>query len=400
MPSNRPGSAQSQAPASVEATESDVTTRRYFSNASGRRVNTACVVLETLHYQYPDLHIVICPEFGCNLLAFAAAGHARAELLDNEAARFPESLKSKIYVPSQRRLDDEEGRLITRVDWGKFAYEWGDDKFILYLADGRDGMTSYPDVRNFYVLAKEKGRAEALITAAGRWSSELQEEVWVFDQGNWEKSKELFESVMKSSWDNVILDKEMKDAIISDHLTFFESRESYQKLRVPWKRGLLYHGPPGNGKTISIKSTMKMLWELKKPVVTLYVRSLSSVSFIPVPLPPSRGGKVSLMILFCQWGGPEYSIQSIFAKARQLAPCYLVFEDIDTLITPSVRSYFLNEVDGLKSNDGIFMVGSTNHLDQLDPGISVSVSFLFRIRIINHYLYSILVSPLFFFLSY
>jgi len=35
-----------------------------------------------------------------------------------------------------------------------------------------------------------------------------------------------------------------------------------------------------------------------------------------------------------------------------------------------VRSYFLNEIDGLKSNDGILMVGSTNHLDQLDPGIA------------------------------
>lgn len=38
-----------------------------------------------------------------------------------------------------------------------------------------------------------------------------------------------------------------------------------------------------------------------------------------------------------------------------------------------MRSYFLNEVDGLKSNDGIFMIGSTNHLDRLDPGISVSL---------------------------
>ena len=62
----------------------------------------------------------------------------------------------------------------------------------------------------------------------------------------------------------------------------------------------------------------------------------------------------------------------IFAKARQFAPCYLIFEDLDSLVTDSVRSYFLNEIDGLKSNDGIFIVGSTNHLERLDPGISVS----------------------------
>lgn len=35
-----------------------------------------------------------------------------------------------------------------------------------------------------------------------------------------------------------------------------------------------------------------------------------------------------------------------------------------------MRSYFLNEIDGLKSNDGIFIIGSTNHLDRLDPGIA------------------------------
>lgn len=62
----------------------------------------------------------------------------------------------------------------------------------------------------------------------------------------------------------------------------------------------------------------------------------------------------------------------VFAKAREFAPCYLVFEDLDTIITDEVRSYFLNEVDGLKSNAGIFMIGSTNHLDRLDPGIAVS----------------------------
>jgi AAA+ superfamily predicted ATPase len=72
--------------------------------------------------------------------------------------------------------------------------------------------------------------------------------------------------------------------------------------------------------------------------------------------------------------GPEGALSEIFGKARQFAPCYLVLEDLDSIIDDTVRSYFLNEVDGIKNNDGIFMIGSTNHLERLDPGISVSAS--------------------------
>lgn len=93
---------------------------------------------------------------------------------------------------------------------------------------------------------------------------------------------------------------------------------------------------------------MHMLANKTPTIPTLYVRSLNS------------------------YMGPEYAIMSIFGKAREFAPCYLVLEDIDTIISDDVRSYFLNEVDGLKSNDGIFMIASTNHLERLDPGISVS----------------------------
>jgi SpoVK/Ycf46/Vps4 family AAA+-type ATPase len=143
-----------------------------------------------------------------------------------------------------------------------------------------------------------------------------------------------------------ILDADMKESIRSDVDRFFSSRETYQNLKVPWKRGIIYYGPPGNGKTISIKATMHTLYERKDPIPTLYVRSLSS------------------------FAGPEYSINQIFSLARRTAPCYLVFEDLDTIVSDNVRSYFLNEVDGIKRNDGILMLGSTNHLDRLDPGIS------------------------------
>ncbi|RYC56798.1 hypothetical protein CHU98_g9410 [Xylaria longipes] len=193
------------------------------------------------------------------------------------------------------------------------------------------------------------GRARARrvpAAGAGGWANELHGEVWVFDQGYWQKSAELFRSIMGASWDSVILDANMKRAIIEDHNSFFDSRDTYARLKVPWKRGVIYHGPPGNGKTISIKATMHMLYEREDPVPTLYVRTLASVY------------------------GPESALMAIFRKARQLAPCYLVFEDLDSIVSDQVRSYFLNEVDGLKNNDGIFMIGSTNHLDRLDPGIS------------------------------
>ena len=48
----------------------------------------------------------------------------------------------------------------------------------------------------------------------------------------------------------------------------------------------------------------------------------------------------------------------------------MVFEDLDSLITDRVKSFFLNEVDGLESNEGLMMLGSTNYLERLDAGIS------------------------------
>lgn len=49
-------------------------------------------------------------------------------------------------------------------------------------------------------------------------------------------------------------------------------------------------------------------------------------------------------------------IRSIFQRARAEAPCVLVLEDLDSLITDMNRSFFLNEVDGIEDNDGLLLV--------------------------------------------
>ena len=161
-----------------------------------------------------------------------------------------------------------------------------------------------------------------LLYEAGAWNHELHDEIYVFDGGFWQKSKELWEAVQKARWEDVILDEKMKTAIISDVENFFDNKETYERLKVPWKRGIIYYGPPGNGKTISIKAMVNTLYQRKDPIPTLYVKTLAS------------------------FGGPEYSINQIFTVARRTAPCYLVFEDLDSIVTDNVRSYFLNAVDG------------------------------------------------------
>ncbi|KAI0411056.1 ATPase [Xylaria grammica] len=327
----------------------DKTSDVWFQHSSGKRINTDTLIAQSLAQQHPSLRLTIAPPTnGLNLISYAQAGHASckaiAEKPGNNGTFAP--MTWTMYAPPRSRIDGDEGTLAEQIKFAKFEYIWRGHDFIVYVVDGRDGTEPYGGTTNHYVLSAEREHAEALLLAAGSWANELHGEVWVFDQGRWVKNAELFRSIMGASWDSVILDPDMKRAIIDDHISFFDSRETYARLKVPWKRGIIYHGPPGNGKTISIKATMHMLYARKKPIPTLYVRSLSS------------------------YGGPEYALMDIFQKSRQFAPCYLVFEDLDSIVSDQVRSYFLNEVDGLKSNDGIFMIGSTNHLDRLDPGIS------------------------------
>jgi len=81
---------------------------------------------------------------------------------------------------------------------------------------------------------------------------------------------------------------------------------------------------------------MRSLASRSHPIPTLYVKSL---------------GKS------CD----QDDVRSIFDKARETAPYLLVFKDIDSLVSDDIKSFFLNEVDGLERNDSIMIIGSTNY---------------------------------------
>ncbi|KAK1909185.1 hypothetical protein P3342_011263 [Pyrenophora teres f. teres] len=231
----------------------DMTSLSYFDNSSGKRVNTDVMLIEAIRTQYPDLDLVVAPQGRLNLLAYAAAGLADATPLEDVVKDpvYGPGVKLRSYMPPARRLDSAPGTMVERVIFGKYMYKWKDQEAILYVAEGRDGAGAYPTPIMHYILSNASHKVDELIKNATKWGSELHNEVWVFDGGYWLKSAELYNSVQKSSWDNVILDEDMKKSLIADVESFFDGQQTYEDLKVPWKRGVIYYGPPGNGKLLA-----------------------------------------------------------------------------------------------------------------------------------------------------
>ena len=334
----------------------------YEDHTSEKAKATEFVLSRSLKQHYPD-HYVTQVDSDCDLQGFASAGLANM-VLDDEADSYTASVG---YATNPFRLnrDREPGQVRSNEWFAKYKYTWDGTEFLYYVIrlKGQRGVEVY----QFLLSSRAQGltaqrltaETEALLRAVGMWSNTLHDELYVFDMGMWQKNKELWKSTEAATWDDVVLDPATKQGLIEDIEGFFDSRELYAELQVPWKRGIILHGLPGNGKTASIKAVISRLRKRGQgtdvdensiaqdsPIPSLYVKSFEDQ---------------------CQ--GPQYAIYRIFSRARRMAPCLLVFEDLDSLLTKRTRSYFLNEVDGLEANDGILMVGSTNHLDNLDPAI-------------------------------
>ena len=286
------------------------------------------------------------------LLDFARAGKASAKL-DVEGRKLLSWLK---YEPANEEYATKDGKFRDKVCFGRYEYQWNDKVFVVYTYCKYWDHDPQYDI-SYFILHKYEGdrivngrslAVNDLIAASSTHTNEVHEgDVLVWDDDSWTKDHKLWKSVQQAKWDNVILSNALKASLVQDVESFFDQKSHYDQLEVPWKRGILLHGLPGNGKSIAIKALMKGLsTRHPNPIPTLYVKS----------------GKGDY--------GTIWSIRKIFQKAREMTPCLLVFEDLDSLISEESRSFFLNEVDGMESNEGLMIIGSTNYLEKLDAGIT------------------------------
>jgi DNA replication protein DnaC len=195
--------------------------------------------------------------------------------------------------------------------------------------------------RHHWIIADERQTGEDFFRAVCEWSCEVRGEILVYHDGYFKKDKRLFNSIKSATFDNLILPDSLKQQIQNDFQQFFSSREIYERYQIPWKRGAIFIGPPGNGKTHSLKALIN---QLGKPC--LYIRSFKSDD-----------------------DTEEENMSEVFKRARMTAPCVLVLEDLDSMIDKNNRAFFLNELDGFNSNTGVVVLATTNHPEKLDSSI-------------------------------
>ena len=185
--------------------------------------------------------VTAIPTYNCPLREFAANGFASCEL-DTKTDSFA---SWRGYVPPTRRAGS--GGIGEAISFAKYHYKWNNEDFILYtVLLYAAGIVQYvlKERRDSEDTLGPSKAVDALIQAIGDWRSSIVDVIWVYDN-YWRPSRELWEEVQKASWDNVILDESMKKELTDVAHKFFDSKDVYEDLGVPWKRGLLFHGPPG-----------------------------------------------------------------------------------------------------------------------------------------------------------
>jgi transitional endoplasmic reticulum ATPase len=327
----------------------------YHRHVSGENTRSRSVVFDIIRAHYPLHYVVSVNPSGAEFIEFASAGHAKATLITDDD--YLE--RSRHYVgPQNGRTDGFRGGKVTdEIYFGQYRYEWDGKEYAIFKTTWKEGYQCdkpwlfilYPKATGTPSEAGNCAEIDALIKALGIYSTVPHKDVYVFDRGYAMRSKSTWHSIQSSSWDDVIMEPAVKAQLMKDVTGFFEpaTRDLYTRYAIPYRRGLLLWGTPGNGKTSVIKALVVSLMNRPAdPIPTLYVKSVTDRS-----------------------SGDQAGLTKVFEKARRMAPCVVVFEDLDSLVKPDVRSYFLNELDGLDSNDGILMIASTNHLDSIDDAI-------------------------------
>ena len=145
--------------------------------------------------------------------------------------------------------------------------------------------------------------------------------------------------------ESVVLSDGKGDRLLADARSFLQSQDWYAERGIPWRRGYLLYGPPGNGKTSLARSIASEL-EMDFGIVNLGDRWISDAVLMKLLAENSR----SVLLL--------EDIDCIFEK-----------RDADQVSDGITFSGLLNALDGIGAAEGRILFMTTNRIERLDSAL-------------------------------
>lgn len=212
----------------------------YQQLTSAKSADLDVQIITALRAKHPDLIVTAVPAANCNLLQFAAAGYAQAELDEDSE---PVIRWRGFIGPSHR---GGSGHLADINFFARYKYTWSSDNFIVYSVLVGMIVMQYvlKEPKGHETTASHSSAVDRLLATIGAWLIKEEPAIYVYDQF-WSRSTKLWDEVKKAKWEDVILDPKMKKALTQVANKFFDNEEIYREYGVPWKRGLIFHGPVG-----------------------------------------------------------------------------------------------------------------------------------------------------------
>lgn len=157
---------------------------------------------------------------------------------------------SSEYAPQQffvwNPAPKEQAALYSTLQSGLLEFKWEGTSFLVYKFGWVSNIGQKKALYDFVFGTKSSGRTdvegpsdgEKLVTEVYRWQTSLKDEMWVFQDGAWQKDKEMWKSIQACTWDDIVLERQFQQGLVRDTETFFSSKDIYQSLGITWKRGM------------------------------------------------------------------------------------------------------------------------------------------------------------------
>lgn len=227
------------------------------------------------------------------------------------------------------------------------TYFWYKGKpFLLHRSNpggGQDRFGRPVEEITLRSLGSSPAPIHSLIDEVQTWSNQSTDTVDVFlYRGYWQKVSRK----AKRSLSSIVLPDAQKQRIVSDTKNFLNSKDWYISMGIPYRRGMLFWGVPGTGKT-SLAMGLAGMFDLR-----IYAINLGSVK-----------DDQDLVNAITQI--PEKSM--------------LLIEDIDAATKDRedeengdriTLAGLLNAIDGVFSRDGRLLVMTTNYPEKLDKALT------------------------------